>query len=152
MDIEIKKIARGEALPFDLLYLADPSAEAVDDYTSRGECYAAYSGGEVVGEYVLVPTRPSTVELVNVAVDEKLHGQGIGRQLVEHAISTARQLGYVKIEVGTGAPGATQLMLYQKCGFRMEWIDRDFFVRHCPEPFSENGVECRDMVRMGMYL
>ncbi len=36
----------------------------------------------MVGEYVLIETRPETVELVNVAVRESEHGQGLGKQRV----------------------------------------------------------------------
>jgi GNAT superfamily N-acetyltransferase len=49
-----------------------------------------------------LPTRPETAELVNIAVKEDLQGKGIGRQLVMHAIETAKSQGFKTIEIGTG--------------------------------------------------
>lgn len=45
-----------------------------------------------------------------------------------------------------------QLYLYQKCGFRMTSIDRDFFVRHYAEPIIENGLVLKDMVRLSQDI
>jgi hypothetical protein len=56
------------------------------------------------------------------------------------------------VEVGTGSTGVEQLYLYQKCGFRMTHIDRDFFVRHYSEPIVENGLVLRDMVRLSLDI
>lgn len=151
-NIEIKLLDKEEAYPYDLLYLADPSEEAVADYLNRGKCYVAYSDDKIVGEYVLLPTRPFTIELVNVAVAEKYHGKGIGKKLVNHAISIAKNQNYKVIEVGTGDAGIGQLALYQKCGFMMAWIDFNFFKKHYPETIIENGIECRHMVRLSIDL
>ncbi len=138
--------------PLDLLYNADPSVEAVADYLKRGECFVGKVDDEVAGVYVLLPTRPFTVELVNVAVEWKFQGRGYGKQLVEHAVKQARERGYKTIEVGTGNCGMMQLALYQKCGFSMTHIDVDFFRRHYPAPIFENGMECRHMVRLSQDL
>ena len=83
-----------EAYPIDLLLLADPSETLVKQYVARGECYIAEIKEETVGVYVLLPTRPDTVELVNIAVAEQFHGQGIGKALVYDAIQRAKQHGY----------------------------------------------------------
>lgn len=138
--------------PLELLYTADPSVGAVADYLERGACFVGMIGDEVAGVYVLLPTRPFTVELVNVAVGEKFQGNGYGKQLVNHAVGQARSRGYKTIEVGTGNCGMMQLALYQKCGFSMTHIDVDFFRRHYPEPIFENGMECRHMVRLSQDL
>lgn len=92
------------------------------------------------------------MELVNVAVDEKYQGRGIGKQLVMHAIHQARRLSYQTIEVGTGNTGIGQLALYQKCGFRITGIDKDFFIRHYPEKIYENGIQVMDMIRLSQEL
>ena len=100
----------------------------------------------------MLPTRPGTVELVNIAVAEHEQGKGVGKQLVNDAIRQARAEGYRTIEIGTGSTGVVQLALYQKCGFRMTGIDRDFFVRHYEEEIYENGIRLRDMVRLSQDL
>ncbi|NHM32040.1 GNAT family N-acetyltransferase [Neobacillus terrae] len=150
--MEIRKLNKGEELPMELLLLADPSEEIVKVYVNRGECFVAESEHKIIGVYVLLPTRPKTVEIVNVAVSEDLHGRGIGKQLVTHAIKAARTSGYKTIEIGTGNAGIGQLALYQKCGFRIIGVDLDFFVKHYPEEIYENGILCRDMVRLAQDL
>lgn len=150
--INIRKLEQDEFAPMPLLLLADPSERLVRDYLQRGFCFVAEQENHIVGVYVLLPTRPDTAELVNVAVEEALHGQGIGKKLVNHAVETARKLGFSTIEVGTGSTGVAQLALYQKCGFRMTGIDRDFFVRHYEEEIYENGMRLYDMVRLSQDL
>lgn len=148
----IRQLKSHESPPMSLLLLADPSEKRVLDYLRRGYCYVAESDSSLAGVYVLLPTRPDTVELVNVAVEASLQNQGIGKQLVRHAVETARKLGFRTIEVGTGSTGMAQLALYQKCGFRMTGIDRDFFVRHYEEEIYENGMRLYDMVRLSQDL
>ncbi|MFD2333115.1 GNAT family N-acetyltransferase [Cohnella sp. GCM10020058] len=151
--MRIESLGPGEKPPMALLLLADPSEKLVTQYLRRGVCYVARAEeGDALGTYVLLPTRPDTAELVNVAVDERHQGKGIGKALVLHAIETASREGYRTIEVGTGNSGIGQLALYQKCGFRIVGVDVDFFVRHYEEPIVENGIPCRDMIRMSQDL
>jgi GNAT superfamily N-acetyltransferase len=150
--MNIRKLNIGEKLPIELLLLADPSKDIVEEYVNRGECFVAESEKQIVGVYVLLPTRPETVELVNVAVVEEQHGRGIGKQLVMDAIQVAKTKGYKTIEIGTGNSGIGQLALYQKCGFRIIGVDMDFFIKHYPEEIFENGIQCRDMIRLSQDL
>ncbi|MED1782387.1 GNAT family N-acetyltransferase [Brevibacillus fortis] len=150
--MEIRKLAVQEQPPMDLLLLADPSVRLVEDYLQRGQCYVAVLEENIVGVYVLIPTRPDTIELVNVAVDEAHQGKGIGKKLVLDSIEVAKSLGFRTIEVGTGNSSVGQLALYQKCGFRMNWIDRDFFLRHYEEEIYENGIQVVDMVRLSQDI
>ncbi|MCR8997147.1 GNAT family N-acetyltransferase [Brevibacillus halotolerans] len=150
--MEIRMIHETEDVPMELLLLADPSERLVKEYVARGQCYIMEQDRRIIGTYVLIPTRPETVELVNVAVDEELHGKGYGKQLVLHAIESARLNHYKTIEIGTGNSSVVQLALYQKCGFRMTHIDKDFFIRHYDEPIFENGIQCIDMVRLSQDL
>lgn len=150
--MEIRALHTGEPPPTELLLLADPSPKLVEDYIARGQCFVAEAGDRVVGVYVLLPTRPETAELVNIAVDEEFQGQGIGKQLVNHAIQEARRLGFKTLEIGTGNSSIGQLALYQKCGFRITGIDKDFFIRHYSEEIYENGMQVVDMIRLSQDL
>ncbi|MCL9638158.1 GNAT family N-acetyltransferase [Bacillus zanthoxyli] len=150
--MNIRSLKPSEEYPLDLLLLADPSEEIVKDYIKRGECFVAEDNNLIVGVYVLLPTRPETLELVNIAVNEELHNKGIGRQLVRDAVEKARSKGYKTIEVGTGNSSIGQLYLYQKCGFRIVSIDKDFFIRHYAEPIFENNIQCQDMIRLSQDL
>ncbi|WP_417897653.1 GNAT family N-acetyltransferase [Bacillus haimaensis] len=150
--MNIRKLKQGEQPPMEILLLADPSEAIVKEYITRGECFVAELEEHIIGVYVLLPTRPDTVELVNVAVSEEHHGKGIGRQLVMDAVEAARSKGYKTIELGTGNSSIGQLALYQKCGFRIVGVDLDFFIKHYPETIYENGIQCRDMVRLAQDL
>ncbi|RHX85502.1 GNAT family N-acetyltransferase [Leptospira stimsonii] len=153
MNLEITKIdPNSTELPLELLLSADPSIELVNEYLKRGICYVARSKTETVGIYVLIYTRPETMELVNVAVEERFQGKGIGKSLVLHAISKAKELKMKVLEIGTGNSSLSQLALYQKCGFRISGIDRDFFLKHYAEPIYENGIRCTDMIRLSLDL
>jgi ribosomal protein S18 acetylase RimI-like enzyme len=158
MEIAIKKLEAAQdgnmanAVPYDLLLLADPSKTLIDYYLKRGLCFTASIEGHVIAVYVLLDTRPETMEIVNIAVREEYQGIGIGRKLILHAVDIARAMKAKTLEVGTGNSSVQPLMLYQKCGFRITGIDKDFFVRHYKEAIFENGIPCRDMVRLSMDL
>ncbi|YCI26853.1 GNAT family N-acetyltransferase [Paenibacillus sp. Z6-24] len=152
--IHIHPLQPGQNPPMELLLSADPSPAIIKDYLSRGQCYIAnqQQNQEIIGVYVLLPTRPKTIELVNVAVAESYQNKGIGKQLVQHAIRTARDQQYHTIELGTGNSSVSQLALYQKCGFRIVGVDMNFFVRHYEQPIYEHGIQCRDMIRLALDL
>lgn len=152
MKMDIRKLNECEKPPMELLLLADPSRKFIEEYVNRGECFIVEIELQTIGIYVLLPTRPETVELVNVVVVEDQHGRGIGKRLVLDAIRVAKTKGYKTIEIGTGNSSVGQLALYQKCGFRIIGVDMDFFVRHYSEKIFENGIQCRDMVRLSQYL
>ncbi|MCJ8006424.1 GNAT family N-acetyltransferase [Lederbergia wuyishanensis] len=150
--MDIRKLNVNEQPPINLLLLADPSYELISEYISRGECFVAEENHNIIGVFVLLPTRPKTVELVNVAVAENFHGKGIGKQLVIDAIDRAKLKGYKTIEIGTANSSISQLALYQKCGFRITGIDKDFFIKHYDEVIYENGIQAVDMVRLSLDL
>jgi ribosomal protein S18 acetylase RimI-like enzyme len=150
--MQIRKLNAEEQPPLHLLLLADPSPGLVEAYLKRGQCFVAEVENCVVGVYVLLQTRPETVELVNIAVDENHQSKGLGKQLVYHAIQNAKLLEAKTIEIGTGNSSVGQLALYQKCGFRITGIDRDFFIRHYSEEIVENGIKVVDMIRLSLDI
>lgn len=150
--MNIRKLENGETAPIDLLLVADPSRKLVEEYIGRGECFIAEDSQKLVGVYILLPTRPETVELINISVLENQQGKGIGKKLVFHALQVAKERGYKTIEIGTGNSSIGQLALYQKCGFRIVGVDIDFFIRHYPGDIYENGIQCRDMIRLSKVL
>ncbi|WP_346699696.1 GNAT family N-acetyltransferase [uncultured Alistipes sp.] len=136
----------------ELLLLADESEASVNDYLPRSRCYAAFEGGQIIGQYLLLHTRPFTAEVVNIAVTPDRQRQGVGTALLQHAIRSAREAGFRILEIGTGNSGTGQIALYERCGFVRCGVDVDYFRKHYPAPIFENGVECRHMVRLRMDL
>lgn len=130
IDLTIEQTGPHEAIPYELLYEADSSREAVADYIARGSCYIARIEDRTVGVSVLLRTRPFTMELVNLCVAEPYRRQGIATRLIAHAAERARAAECRILEVGTGNAGIGQLALYQRCGFSIESIEKDYFVRY----------------------
>lgn len=152
MDINISKLNSKTDAPMDLLLLADPSEKLVKSYLDKGICYTAEIDGETVGVVLVMETKAFTMEVMNLAVKEEFQNNGIGKQLLLYVIEEIKKGDTKTIEIGTGNPGVIQMLLYQKCGFRIVDIDFDFFRRTHPERIYVNGIECRDMIRMRIDL
>lgn len=152
MDVTIKVTEDVEKIPIELLLLADPSIEMINEYLQEGIKIIAERSFEIVGVLVMLRTRPKTMEIMNVSVSNEYQNKGIGRQLILRAIEKAIKEGMKTLEIGTGNPGVIQLALYQKCGFRIVGIDFGYFKKHYKETIIENGIECRDMIRLRMDL
>jgi ribosomal protein S18 acetylase RimI-like enzyme len=146
--MDIRRLGKNEDLPLELLLEADPSEELVRDYAIKGMCFVAERDGRIMGVFVLLAISKTKAEIKNIAISVSERGKGYGKKLLMHALAEAGRLGFEVVEIGTGNSSLAQLALYQKCGFRMTSIDRDFFIRHYPEPIFENGIWCRDMVRL----
>ncbi|PHA03550.1 GNAT family N-acetyltransferase [Bacillus pseudomycoides] len=147
----VERISEDKA-PISLLLLADPSEKQLQSYLQRGMIYVVKRVEHVIGTYIVLETRPNTMEIMNIAVCEQEQGKGIGKQLLQHAITTAKEHGVQRLEIGTGNSSVSQLALYQKCGFRIFSIDFDYFSKHYEEEIIENGIVCRDMIRLMMDL
>ena len=150
--MKIRKLQHDETPPYELLLLADPSRELVEAYVAEGECYVAEEQDDSIGVFVIVPLTNETVEIKNIAVREGKQGQGIGKKLLVAAIEVAKSNSYKFIEIGTGNSSIGQLALYQKCGFRISEVIKDFFVQHYDEVIMENGIQCIDMIRLRLEI
>lgn len=149
--MKIRRLAQ-EDPPMDLLLDADPSRELVNAYLQKGITFVAEENRQIIGVYVLMTTEKDNAEIMNIAVSEERQGQGIGRSLLRHAIDHSKKKGCKKIQIATGNSSIGQIALYQKCGFRIIGIDFDYFIENYAEPIYENGILCRDRIRMEMNL
>lgn len=138
--------------PWDLLLLADPSREAIDLYIHESVVLALQNKDRIAGVVALNDVGNGVIEIKNIAVDPSFQGQGLGKRLLQEAIDRCRGSGAREVVIGTGNSSLSQLALYQKVGFQIRGIDRDFFTRNYPEPIIENGIVCRDMIRLSYLL
>lgn len=132
----------------DLLLLADDSEQEVLCYYRDGDLYVCeVAAGETIGIALVVPHHDA-FELKSVAIAPERQGQGIGQQMLAFVIDDLRRRGVARVIVGTGNSSIGQIAFYQKAGFRLWRIERDFFSpeRGYPEGLSENGIALRDMV------
>ena len=147
MSVVLKQVAPDEVnalLP--LLLLAEGSKSALDWSLNNlsDAVYRAEDDGEVVGAATM-RWSSEPCEIVELAVAEHRQGQGIGRQIIEHLIAEARHRGKRKLIVGTGNSSIGNITFYQRCGFRMDHVRRDYFWYH-REREIENGIWTRDMI------
>jgi ribosomal protein S18 acetylase RimI-like enzyme len=149
--MKIKKIENSKA-PLDLLLLADPSIEVVNKYLKKGTCFAVYEGNDVIGVYILIPKKSDAMEIINIVVAKNYQNKGIGKLLVADAIKRAKKEKAKKLLVGTGNSSISQLAFYQKCGFRISGIKKDYFIKNYKKPIFENGIQCRDMIMLEIIL
>jgi ribosomal protein S18 acetylase RimI-like enzyme len=146
-------IERERFLP--LLLLADESLAQVRSYMQRGELYTFVGhDGIAVGIVLTIPAEQDSVELKAVAVDTTQQNRGIGRRMLAAVIEELRRRGVRRAIVGTANAGIGQLAYYQKAGFRLLRIERDFFspARGYPAVMQDNGIRLRDMVWMDLEL
>lgn len=150
-DLKIKKISSYE-VPLKLLLLADPSKDAINKYLKKGICFAAYDKNNIIGVYILVSKNVDVLEIMNISVAKNKQNKGIGKMLVFDAIRRAKKEKARKLLVGTGNSSINQLAFYQKCGFRISKIKKDYFIKKYKNPIYENGIQCIDMIMLELEL
>jgi ribosomal protein S18 acetylase RimI-like enzyme len=139
-----------------LLLLADAEAQ-VRDYLHHGDLYAlrGADGGALGVTLVLSdPAAPGTAELRAVAIDPAQHNRGLGRQMLASVLADLRARGFRRSVVGTSNAGIGQIAFYQKAGFRVWRIERDYFIPqkgYDPEE-RENDLPHRDMIWFDLDL
>ena len=138
-----------------LFHLADDSLIQVQGYYQTGDLYTLDSeSGKPIAIVLAIPAGDAAVELKAVAVDAALQRQGIGRRMLAAVLDRLRSKNVRRIIVGTGNASIGELAFYQKAGFRLWRIERDFFNsgRGYREGIEENGIPLRDMVWMDLAL
>jgi GNAT superfamily N-acetyltransferase len=117
-----------EDSPGQVLSLAEAKAmlaqfRAYPSYRLWVACESAEQGADVVGTYALLVMHnlahrgaPSAVvEDVVVAADHK--GQGIGRQMMAHAVQQAREAGCYKLALSSHRKRSDAHAFYESLGF-----------------------------------
>lgn len=145
-NIIIRNLDNNKKLPYDLLLLADPSRELVDEYLKQSYVFVADVNNKTVGVCVLYHINRNKAEIKNIAVDPQYQKQGIGNTLMKEVIKQAADKGYKELIIGTGNNGFSQLYMYQRLGFEMTEIIRNFFIDNYKEPIFENGLQCKHMI------
>lgn len=151
-DTLIRKLSPGEKIPYDLLLLADPSIVAMSAYLSLAEIYVMQQDQQVIGTYVLLAKDPEELEIKNIAVNPAYQGKGFGKILLQDAAQRARANGFKRISIGTGNSSIAQLYLYQRQGFEITAVKKDYFMTHYQEPIYENGIQCKHLIMLEKKL
>jgi ribosomal protein S18 acetylase RimI-like enzyme len=139
----------------DLLLLADESPQQVAGYLHDGDLFAFEDADGVPLALTLVLyDGDDAAELKAVAVRPDQQGQGVGKRLLTLVLDRLRDNGVRRVVVATGTSSLAPLALYQKLGFRLCRIERDFFSpeRGYPAEIVENGIRLRDLVWLDQDL
>lgn len=133
---------------------ADDSPSQIDLYKRLGDVLIAKIDGEVVGEALVVEIdQTGMFEVKSLAVVEPRRSQGIGAALMTAAAGHCRERGGHTILVATAAASIGALQFYQRLGFRIRHVIRDFY---SPErgyaPMEINGIALRDEVIFDLAL
>ncbi|QHT71221.1 GNAT family N-acetyltransferase [Rhodocytophaga rosea] len=146
--VTTRKLTKQDALPYDLLLLADETIEIIDRYAKDGQTYVLEANSQIIAAYVLQVIDLQRIEIKNIAVDSNYQGQGIGKFMLRDATLKAKEQGYKTILIGTANGAIKQLYLYQKEGFEITSIKKNFFVNNYPAPIFENGILCKHMIML----
>jgi GNAT superfamily N-acetyltransferase len=83
-----------------------------------GHIFMAYLGPQAVGCVALIPMGDGVYELSKMAVSPDLRGLGIGRSLLEYAVTQAKHLGARSLLLASNARLENAVHLYESIGFR----------------------------------
>ncbi len=143
-----RKLTKQEPIPYNLLLLADETIEIIDRYAKDGQIYVFEDNSQVIAAYILQVIDTERIEIKNIAVNRDYQGQGIGTFLLRDATRRAREQGYGTIVIGTANGAIRQLYLYQREGFEITAVKKNFFIDNYPEPVYENGILCKHMIML----
>jgi len=106
--------------------------------------YRMDAGDQLVGAATM-QWRNDPCEIMELAIAAERQRQGFGKRLVAWLVDEARRRGKSAVLVGTANSSIDNIAFYQRCGFRMDQVRRDYFWYY-REPHYENGIQIRDML------
>ena len=133
---------------------ADDSESQIAAYRDLGDVLVARVGGQIVGHAQVVEhDEPAALELKSLAVEQDFRSRGIGAALVQAAAGHCRVCGAQALIVATAAASIPALKFYQRQGFRMRRVIRDFYVAERGyRPQMLHGIPLLDEVILDIAL
>lgn len=88
-------------------------------YLARGGVFYVLEeqNGSIVGSYGLYPTDPGVCELRKMYLRRDYRGKGLGKHLLEDALTRARESGFRRIRLETASVLKEAIALYESYGF-----------------------------------
>jgi putative acetyltransferase len=120
---EVTRLVYGVLKEYDLE--PDPGATDADlkdieqSYFARGGTFLVLEerDGSTIGAYGLYPLENQTCELRKMYLSSSHRGKGLGKLLLDDALSRARQLGFRKMVLETASVLKEAIALYKSYGF-----------------------------------
>lgn len=143
--ISINEITEDRQQFLSYLLLADESEEVVLSYIHDGHLFVIEHNEKIIGVALYIETEDGHIELKNIGLIPSARGKGFGNQVILQGFTYFKKSGYKKMIVGTANSSIDNIKFYQRLGFRMMAIKRDFF-KNYPTPIFENGIQALDMI------
>ena len=89
--------------------------------------YLAYVDGQLAGQIILWKNWNGFGYIEDIAVDVHFRRQGIGRRLIEQAITWAKERGLPGLMLETQNINVAGCSLYDACGFHLGGFDQDLY-------------------------
>ncbi len=102
---------------FDI-YVAKPLAEFAESHSFRERIWIVEEGGRIKGSVAIVKYSEKEAQLRWLLLDPEVRGQGLGRRLLEDALSFCRQAKYSSVFLWTEDNLQVAAKLYQLAGFK----------------------------------
>lgn len=152
LQIQIHRGSRDELQP--LFEEADDSEGEIAGYRGLGEVLVATLDDEIVAELQIIESgEPGVFEIKSLAVHEDHRSRGIGAALVQAARGYCRERDGLLLLVATAAASIPALQFYQRQGFRIREVIRDFYSPDRGYRSLElNGIPLRDEVILDLEL
>jgi ribosomal protein S18 acetylase RimI-like enzyme len=116
--------------------------EAIKD--AANVAYLFSVEGAIVGAAVMHWDADES-ELLYIQTEKEYRGKGYGKAGVAALLAEAQARGVKSVIVGTANASLDNIAFYQKCGFRMDSIRKDFF-DYLARPLYSHGIQMRDMI------
>ncbi|WP_170289357.1 GNAT family N-acetyltransferase [Metabacillus lacus] len=144
--ILIKASSEEKSHFMNLMLLADESENMINKYLGACDVYAAFGKDtEAIAAAAVQRKGEKSAEIMNMAVRENLQGRGIGKAMLTSLLQELKKENVTRVMVGTANSSLDNIAFYQKAGFRMKEIRRDYFLAY-PEIIVENGIRALDMI------
>ncbi len=118
-----------------------------DSLNSGYSAWVLESEGEMIG-YALMMLVMDEVHLLNLSIAKHRQKQGLGRYLLQHMISNAKQCKASNMFLEVRPSNVSAIALYENMGFNEMAVRRGYYP--ADPKTSENGRE--DAVLMGLVL
>jgi len=148
MSLKIEVVPHHETLfLLPQLLEADEDEERIRAALIHPACttYVSWLDAQLVGVAVVRWEEKDRSEILYIEVPAPLRGRGYGKQFLQALQNELPSRGVRSLFVGTANASLANIAFYQKCGFRMYEIRRDYFAYIQP-PVSEHGIVLRDML------
>lgn len=133
---------------------ADDSESQIATYRELGEILVAQEAEEILGHVQMVPMdEPGSIEIKSLAVVENRRSQGIGTALLQGALDHCRRRDALLVSLATAAASIDALKFYQRNGFRLRRVIRDFYSSERGyRPMLIDGIPLLDEVILDFEL